>query len=270
MTSAEFEAEEIIKNFGIAVPVNPGSLCTLLSSNSLKIEYHEREIETENICGMSIVNNDTVHIIVNSNIDVPSRRLFTAAHEIGHVILHIQTGKTVKSECSSKDISENNGESIEFEANQFASALLMPRHLIEKKIIRNDLTWSLIKDLSQHYNTSLEATARRVIGLNKEMCALIIHDKDKMWTPTRSNSFPCFIPILIFPKNLHFITCDESNFPDELDECDLLDWNLNLNKKQYNCYYSTLNFQDYSKKMTLLFLEEREVEDEDEWEPAKF
>jgi len=273
-TRADIEAEELFKNFDIEIPINPDKICTLLSSNSLRIEYHEREIETPNICGMSITDNNSAHIIVNSKIKSSSRRLFTAAHELGHVILHIQTGKKAKSECSNNDIFLNKDEeNMEAEANQFASALIMPQSLIVNAIYSNELTWQLMKTLSQKYHSSLEATARRAVKITKDMYALIIHEKSKMWSPVTSNSFPCFIPTSNFSRYLQPIIFGESdfNFPNRLEECELSDWNLTLNPHQYRCYYSSLNFAKYSRIMTLLSIEEIETEDDPPlWEEPHF
>jgi len=107
VTNAEYEAEELIKNFDITIPIDPKNVCDKISSESLRIEYIEQEITTENVCGISFETNDGAMIIINSKITLPARRLFTAAHELGHVILHIQTGKQNKSECSSHDLREN-------------------------------------------------------------------------------------------------------------------------------------------------------------------
>lgn len=266
----ESVAEELIKDLGITIPFTPTTICKNISSNSFAIEYIEQQFHSEKICGLSVGDNSRVKIIINSKIQPTARRLFTAAHEIGHAILHIQAGITIKSRCFSEDIKNNTQKNIEIEANRFASALLMPRHLISEKIHSNDLTWVLIKNLSQHYNTSLEATTRRVINISKDMCALIIEENNNMWTPVKSNSFPCFIPISNSPKYLQATDYNNGNeIPDKLEECDLSDWNLKLNSKQYRCYYSTLNFESYCKKMTLLLLEEVE-EEEQEWDNPKF
>lgn len=265
----ESVAEELIKDLGIAIPFTPETICENISSNSFIVEYLEQQFDSEKICGLSVGDNSGVKIIINSKIQPTARRLFTAAHEIGHVVLHIQTGIAIKSECFNEDIQNNTQKDIEIEANKFASALLMPKHLIGEKIHSNDLTWALIKNLSEHFRTSLEATARRVINISKDMCALIIEENNSMWTPIKSNSFPCFISISNFPKYLQTTNYSEAEIPDKLEECDLSDWNLNLNSKRYRCYYSTLNFEPNFRKMTLLLLEETE-EEEQEWDDPKF
>ena len=126
----------------------------------------------------------------------------------------------------------------------------------------------LIKEMAHYYNTTLEATARRAINLSKDMCALIIHEKDNMWAPVVSSGFPCFIPKTIFPRYLHF-TKYEDSFPNQLESCDPADWGLPIKSSQYDCYYSSLFFESHARKMTLLSLEEIEEED-DSWEEPLF
>lgn len=266
MTNAEFQAEDLIKSFDFSIPINPVDVCSAISSGSSIIEYHEREFETENICGLTVCNSKNIQIIVNTKIINPTRRLFTAAHEIGHVVLHILTGKNHETKCSKKDIRINEGTELEAEANQFASALLMPSSLIKNKIIRSDLTWKLIEEISKSYKTSLEATARRVISLTKDTCALIIHDNSQMWTPIKSNSFNYFLRPTCFPKYLS--TKDyraNGDAPHKLTKCDLSDWDINLDSNTHHCWYSSLSFKsdNYNRIMTILSIEEIDYDDRD-------
>ena len=63
MTLAEHEAEKLMQDLDLKIPFDFKQVCPMLSTNSLKIEYHERPIETQNICGMSIVNNKGVTLV---------------------------------------------------------------------------------------------------------------------------------------------------------------------------------------------------------------
>jgi len=148
MTNVEHEAEELIASFGVAFPIDPQVICNRITSDSFKIEYREEPFQAKHICGISIGDQQAAQIVVNSNILNPKRRLFTSAHEIGHVILHIQRGKKSNFQCTDADIreTENQEKSLEIEANKFASALLMPKKLIQEKVNKNDLTWNLILD----------------------------------------------------------------------------------------------------------------------------
>lgn len=263
----ELTAEQLVQDFGLTIPIDFKNLIDLLSSTSLRIQYYEQKLDAENICGMSIVENNIAAIIVNSNISSIERRLFTAAHELGHLILHIQTGKKLEATCSNVDILDSSQNIMEMEANQFAASLLMPRRIIEQKIRYNDLTWDLIRNISQYFATSIEATARRAITLSKDMCALIIHEKNIMLPPIKSNHFPCYIQNSAFPKYLQTINHEENTFPNKLEECNLSDWGLDSFNQQYTCYYASLNSEKYCRRMTLLSLE---LKEEQNWEAPTF
>jgi Zn-dependent peptidase ImmA (M78 family) len=261
MKIAEFQAEELIKSFDFSIPINPVDVCAAISSNLSAIEYHEREFETENVCGLTVCNSSSIQIIVNSKITVPSRRLFTAAHEIGHVVLHILTGKNSEAQCSKKDIRIHEGTELEAEANQFASALLMPRNLIKNIIDHHDITWSLIENIALQHGTSLEATARRAIAITKGSNALIIYNKKKMWLPVKSKGFSFFIQNSSFPSYLEIKKYTRGFAPRNLKKCDVSDWGIDIDPDRYNCYYSSINFEEHDHVMTILSVEEKEYDE---------
>lgn len=70
-------------------------------------------------------------MIYFSQQDSPKRQFFTAAHELGHFVLHPQKKEDIFYRYQA---SEFNGESAEEEkqANYFAACLLMPRELVQR------------------------------------------------------------------------------------------------------------------------------------------
>lgn len=255
MTNSEKQAEELIQDLGIVLPISPINVCELISTNESKVNYQEKQFNSLDICGVSMGDISQATISVNSNIELDTRKLFTAAHEIGHVVLHIQTGKNF--ECNNNDLQEDNKQ-FEKEANQFASALLMPGFLIQDDINNNDLSWQLVKNIANKCKTSYEATARRIISLSKEPCALLIHQNNKPWYPIKSSHWPWYLGKVQFPDQLDY--CHYEDLTDNMEECNLSDWDIdNIENDEYQCKYSSIHFQDDSvdRIMTLLFLEER-------------
>ena len=257
--SPEQQAEELIRDLGITIPISPMSVCESISTNEFKVKYKERRLNSPDIFGISVGDTSQATILVNNSIQSDKRKLFTAAHEIGHVILHIQTGKKPESECNSSDLKENNASNkqLEKEANQFAGSLLMPRFLIQDDIQRNNLGWELIKIIANKCNTSLEATARRVIGLSKEHCALLVQNNGTPWTPVKSCSWSWYLPPAPFPEDT--LDCgDYSDLSRKMEECDLTDFGIeNINSDEYQCFYSSIYHPGHSRIMTLLRLEEK-------------
>jgi hypothetical protein len=64
-------------------------------------------------------------IYVNAE-DVPARRRFTLAHEVGHWVCQCLEGKSAPVMCRAEDVSEGTDRTLEREANVFAAELLMP------------------------------------------------------------------------------------------------------------------------------------------------
>ena len=111
----------------------------------------------KNISGMVVNNADGKYIYVNKN-DTPERQRFTIAHEIGHILLH----HVQKDEEYFVDYRNNNQyNDREFEADNFAAALLMPR---EKSIS----TWyetEDVDDFAKAMKVSRAAASIRLINL---------------------------------------------------------------------------------------------------------
>ncbi|MEH6503331.1 MAG: ImmA/IrrE family metallo-endopeptidase [Cycloclasticus sp.] len=273
MTSSEAEAEQLVEDLGLTLPIIPEEVCAHISEDELLVEYREEKFQSLDICGLSVGQGNKVIVIVNSDITNNGRRNFTGAHEVGHVVLHIQTSIKSEFNCSDKDLyGKNDANSVyEKEANEFASSLLMPKSLIGKRITSTDLSWDLIHKLSLDCATSLEATARRVVTLSREQCALVIHKKGQMWTPIRSTSFNGYVGITPFPDYLEE-SLDETNatYPSELEECDASDWFTNPKGIPDLIQYQSIYNKKYDRRMTLLVIPEVDIDDNDEWESPCF
>ena len=107
-----------------------------------------------------IPDGDAYTVVVNKN-HLPVRKRFSIAHEIGHILLaqsqEVQFRKPV---CSGSP-----RDPIEAACNQLAAAILMPAEPFSK--IAASYDWSIrgVNALSQVFDTSVESTIRRCIGL---------------------------------------------------------------------------------------------------------
>lgn len=106
---------KLLIDLGISeLPINTVKICAELG---IKLHYYEPTDESD---GMSCYINNIPHIFVSSAV-LPERRRFTAAHEIGHIILnHVGKFELVNREPTPQD------NPIEQAANVFASRLLAP------------------------------------------------------------------------------------------------------------------------------------------------
>ncbi|WP_299317288.1 ImmA/IrrE family metallo-endopeptidase [uncultured Maribacter sp.] len=117
-----------------------------------------------------IIRGKTKTIIkVNSLISYPKRIRFVIAHELGHHFLH---DKLEIHTDNSKTLNWFNVENQakrglqEYEANDFASELLMPEAVFRKFIEYKPFSPSLVKEISTRFQTSLTSVVYKLISLD--------------------------------------------------------------------------------------------------------
>ena len=117
-----------------------------------------------------IIRGKTKTIIkVNSLIPYPERIRYVVAHELGHYFLHdkleIHTDNSRTLNWFKVEDQAKRGLQ-EYEANDFASELLMPENVFRKFIENNSFSPSLIKIISNRFQTSLTSVIYRLITLD--------------------------------------------------------------------------------------------------------
>jgi hypothetical protein len=96
---------------------------------------------TQALSGLLLAGKGEIWVNASEGKQWPPRRRFTIAHELGHWRLHRKPGQQSLF-CRKASVSEDDAEQpkqerkklppIEAEANTFAAALLMPRHLMRE------------------------------------------------------------------------------------------------------------------------------------------
>ncbi|XAY07878.1 transcriptional regulator [Paraconexibacter sp. AEG42_29] len=97
----------------------------------------------------------------------PGRRMFTIAHELGHWQMHRSDGEAVHTRfCAKEDVSGEarspSSRQIEWEANRFAAALLMPEALLRREAAELQLN---VRLLAQRFGVSAPAMQVRLSTL---------------------------------------------------------------------------------------------------------
>ncbi|HEV2331146.1 MAG TPA: ImmA/IrrE family metallo-endopeptidase [Verrucomicrobiae bacterium] len=145
MTRAQIEerAAQVLRDHKLlSVPVDP-----LQVAKALGIKVMNAVFAESGKSGAIVKRGEKFSIFVNAN-DSPGRKRFTIAHEIGHKLLHMSTGEdsefvdtedNFRSAEPSDDPGWTRERTKEWEANAFASALLMNRELVMK-------IWTGIRD----------------------------------------------------------------------------------------------------------------------------
>jgi Zn-dependent peptidase ImmA (M78 family) len=116
-------------------------------------------------------------ITISTTIADANRRRFGATHEIGHMEMHRKQCSVFncsKGDLDSGGLKEHVNPSMEHEANEFASNLLMPEQFLSPLCEAADPNLSVIKDIADKFRVSITAAALRYIRISQEPLALVI------------------------------------------------------------------------------------------------
>lgn len=127
-------------------------------------------------CDALIMGSGGRGIITVNSAAAPQRRRFSIAHELGHWRFH----RNRISMCAASDIERGNRNKGPLDdervADKFASELLMPTYLLLPAvgtIVRLD--WKLVRRIADAFDTSLPATAIRLVEANLVPSLLVCH-----------------------------------------------------------------------------------------------
>jgi Zn-dependent peptidase ImmA (M78 family) len=87
------------------------------------------EVELDAVSGLLYPSERLIHLNAN---DVPRRRRFTLAHEVGHWVCQVEEGRGAPVMCRAEDLVPDADRSLEREANIFAAELLMPEKAVRE------------------------------------------------------------------------------------------------------------------------------------------
>lgn len=120
----EQAARQVRAHFGLADDEPIRDICGLLSANGVKVLPYQTATDT--FFGLSVGSEDGGPAVIVNVFDRISveRWIFTAAHELGHIVLH--RGSFDVEEKTEEETEEN-------EANWFASEFLMPDTLFRRE-----------------------------------------------------------------------------------------------------------------------------------------
>lgn len=134
-----------------------------------------------------VVENEGL-ITVSTNVKNNHRRRFCIAHEMGHFELHRKQAELFIDESLNEWEGQNSR--IECEANQFASAFLMPERFFSFRCLETDPSLDFIAHLSKDFNTSLTATSLRFLKYTDKSVAIVLSTRGVVQWVAYSSSFP--------------------------------------------------------------------------------
>lgn len=160
-------ARNIVRKTGVASP--PVDVDAIIAALGIKLI---RKPLGHELSGMAMISGKDRIIVLNSS-HHPNRQRFTAAHELGHHLLHSEyllEGVHVDKGVLKRDSLSASGKDLkEVAANAFAAELLMPRSLVSAfvprdfDVLANDQELELI---ATKFQVSTAALSIRLINLS--------------------------------------------------------------------------------------------------------
>lgn len=153
------------------------------------------------------------------------RRRFSIAHELGHY--HIPRHKHVQGYCADRDMRARSTDAKreEWEANDFAAELLMPRRLFSEDARKLDVSVASAVKLAaaDFYDVSVMAATWRIVQVTREPAAMVVSSDGRVEWMFRSDAFR--LPLteggqMLHPDTLAAATLRERtgyNTPREVD-----------------------------------------------------
>lgn len=147
MMDIKEKAEKLLDDYGLLT--SPIDLTMLARKLNIAVQYEDLDSD---ISGFLVIKEKKKSTIVLNKKHSKNRQRFTFSHEIGHYVLHRDSGEELFLEKEltyfrSEQYSEDS--KMEKEANQFAAYLLMPEKVIKELISTNNFDISKERDFSK-------------------------------------------------------------------------------------------------------------------------
>ena len=165
-------AEKLLKRLGIQEPSEIDLEAIALTQN-VKIK-----IRTLDGCEARIIGYNNSAIISVDGRTNPQRTRFSIAHELGH--WKNDRGKAFS--CKTEDIKYNieSNAFVERMANRYAADLILPNYLLLPLLRKIQyINWNEIIEIAKIFNTSLTATAIRIVESNDFPIILIAYENGR-------------------------------------------------------------------------------------------
>ncbi|QBO59593.1 ImmA/IrrE family metallo-endopeptidase [Chryseobacterium salivictor] len=145
--------------------------------------------------GMTVYSNKKFYVHLNTdcgNFKDKARGRFTLAHELGHYFIDAHRVGLIKGILVPHPSITNKKQfdSIEREADYFASCILMPESRFKNDVLRKKFSFNIIKDLADKYEVSLTACAIRFAQIGNHPILIIYAEDGIIKWKIESDDFP--------------------------------------------------------------------------------
>ena len=153
-------AQQVINVYKFSIPITNIDDVVRVIGGKIEEKYN-----FDDLCdGTIIKEGDDSFRIAISPFQSPGRRTFTIAHELGHLFLHMGFRTNLSLwEAQNKKVFRRFGSSEqEYQANEFAAALLMPKDKYKEVLFENCVDGHVdMEIIASYFNVSQAAAINR-------------------------------------------------------------------------------------------------------------
>jgi len=142
-------------------------------------------------CEARIIGHGDRAIITVNSTSLRERQRFSGAHELGHWMR--DRGKVAFACAEMVFAAEWGEENPEVRANRYAADLLLPPPMFSRRAKNKEMTFATVRDLAKDFQTSLTATAIRLVELGSLPAMLVCYELGKRRWFTRGPDVPQFL-----------------------------------------------------------------------------
>lgn len=199
------------------------------------------------------------------------RRRYTIGDELGHFLHPHHIPPVSGFHCTSEDMARSNGQRTgnralqEIQANAFAAELLLPRaRFLQDLRQKRGLDLDHVIELSDNYDISKEAVARRYALLQEEPCAIVFSHEGRVRYAPKHNDFPWLDVRSGSPVPQPSLAAKWEGKVGQTSDWAEIDAGVWLSSPSWRGMCEQTLLQQGGYRMTLLALEDGDGEDEDE------
>ncbi len=146
-------------------------------------------------CEARILGHGNRAIITVNSTSLHERQRFSGAHELGHWMC--DRGKIAFACAEMVFAAEWGNENPEVRANRYAADLLLPSPMFSSRAKNKDIIFATVRDLAKDFQTSLTATAIRLVELGSFLAVIVCYELGKRRWFIRGPD----VPSVLWPLN---------------------------------------------------------------------
>ncbi|WP_442768233.1 ImmA/IrrE family metallo-endopeptidase [Acinetobacter bohemicus] len=179
-------ARKILTRHNLTPPYN----LRLLVESYANLYFEELPFEAD---GITVdVKSNKPDIYIDSNLSL-SRKNFTIAHELGHIIIPWHIGTIISNPLNYSAADHFSYRTLEAEANRFASELLMPSDWVKTILSKSILFEDKINEIKNLSQCSLDAVLIKIDSLCEDSRYILIVDQYNICREQYSCNTPAYI-----------------------------------------------------------------------------